>query len=162
MIIVEDGTGIPTANSYAHVYELQDYAEARGITLPSDDAALEALLHKGMDYLRAIGGVSRGRKILDTQALDFPRSVLDGHTWREVGVPAEIKEAQLVAAIAALNGELLGGVRPSPTTFATRKTVGPITVEYEQGQASPVSYLPMVSALLRTWRAGGQPPVVRG
>lgn len=146
MLIVETGSGIPGANSYAYTSDLVDYAEARGVLLPDSEEEQEALLHKGMDYLRAIG-------------LDFTLPTVPA------AIPANIKEAQIVAAIAAMNGDLLGRTSISSSAMATQKTVGPITVKYSTGGSSsnPVAYVPMVYALLRQWRRGaGQPPVIRG
>lgn len=165
MIIVEDGTGVAGANSYADTSELIEYAEARGIIIPEEEEALESLLLKGMDYLTALGFGFVGDRTFDTQPLDWPRTVWNRYGATFVGVPAAVKSAQIVAALAANSGDILGVTSISQSSTATRKTVGPITVEYSAGggASNPVSYIPLVYALLRQWRAGsGQPAVVRG
>lgn len=52
-LIIEDGSGVENADSYVSAADARTYASARGVTLPADDTALEALILKGMDYLEA-------------------------------------------------------------------------------------------------------------
>lgn len=165
-IVVEDGTGVAAANSYVTVEELLTYAAARGITLPTEPAELEALLIRAMDYLETYSQFFMGLPTFDTQPLAFPRTATDFQgRYVLLGVPEAIRRAQLIAAVVAKDMELLPV--PSPTVaHATRKTVGPITVEYEDkgGVTARTVDIPLVVAVLRPLMSSGfgQPRVVRG
>ena len=52
-LIVEDGTGLPDANSYCDLDEIRSYAADRGVALSSDDAIIIAFAIKATDYLES-------------------------------------------------------------------------------------------------------------
>lgn len=169
MIIVETGSGLPNANSYVREDEFRDFATERGVSLPESESEVEALLHRAMDYLETLTFRFSGRKKSPTQRLAFPRMMRDPSVFYykdiDVGVPDEVKKAQMVAALAAKDGPILGSTSISSSAMATRKTVGPITVEYAEGgrASNPVAYIPHIHTLLRRFMYGnGQPTVVRG
>lgn len=145
-IVVEDGTGVPEANSYVNVADLEAYATARAMLLPDTEPAKEALLIKAMDYIELREDRFRGVRVASDQELSWPRT-----TYGMVeGIPAELKKAQLVLAMAAMNVDLTpvsGGV----TRSAKRQTVGPITVEYAttSGAASGPT-VPQAETLLKS------------
>jgi hypothetical protein len=74
IIVVEDGTGLPNANSYASETALNNYCSDRAITIPSGDA--NAALIRATQYIEA---TYRGRwpgnrtKYRGLQALSWPR-----------------------------------------------------------------------------------------
>ena len=49
-LIIENGTIVANANSYATVAELRGYAALRGATVPTDDAQCEYMLIKAMPF----------------------------------------------------------------------------------------------------------------
>ena len=119
-LIVEDGTGVSGANSYADLATIRAYAEARQVTLPADPN-LEAFVLKGMDYLE-------GKK-LGLLALTWP---LDGGTLCNK-VPLAETLARLQQGLAQLCIEQQGGVDLAPTrteAFVVEETVGPLTTKY--------------------------------
>lgn len=119
-LIVEDGTGVSGANSYADLATIRAYAEARQVTLPADPN-LEAFVFKGMDYLE-------GKK-LGLLALTFP---LDGDKLCNK-VPLAETLARLQQSLALLCMEQQSGVDLAPTrtdAFIIEDTIGPITTKY--------------------------------
>ena len=119
-LIVEDGTGVSGANSYADLVTIRTYAEARQVTLPADPN-LEAFVFKGMDYLE-------GKK-LGLLALTWP---LDGGTLCNK-VPLAETLVRLQQGLAQLCIEQQSGVDLAPTrtdAFIVEETVGPLTTKY--------------------------------
>ncbi len=46
MLIIEDGTGNPDAESYSSASDLASYAVKFGVTIPDEEVAQEALLRR--------------------------------------------------------------------------------------------------------------------
>lgn len=131
-LILEDGTGITDATSYVSVTAARDYAAARGVELSDDDAEVEALLIKAMDYLEAQRALYQGRKTYPgVQALQWPRTgvVLDCHyELPDNVIPQELKNAQSQLCIELFNGiELLPS---SDGRYVKREKVDVIETEF--------------------------------
>lgn len=106
--IVEDGSGLSDANSLVSVADFDGYCADRGIDLSdfADDTAKEVALVKGSDYLKTVYyGSWSGDKLVETQALPFPRVVS-----LETIFPTDIKYANIELALKANVGELLSDV----------------------------------------------------
>lgn len=119
-LIVEDGTGVTNANSYADLATIRAYAEARQVTLPADPN-LEAMVFKAMDYLE-------GKK-LGLLSLSWP---LDDDKLCNT-VPLAETLARLQQGLAQLCMEQQAGVDLAPTrtdAFVVEETVGPLTTKY--------------------------------
>lgn len=162
--VIEDGTGVSGAVSYASADDMYLYAVSRGIEIPQDISVLEALLMKGMDYLRKFNNSYRGSPVNTSQRTGFPRTWYVGNSQVNSGLPMEIKEAQIIAALAAMKIDLMP-VPAAASPQKTRQTVGPITVEYaESGSTTKLVEVPEADMLLRPFlnRGFGQPSVVRG
>jgi hypothetical protein len=152
---IEDGTGKPDSDSYVTVAEARAYAAARGITLSSDDAAVEALLVQAMDYLEAQRARYQGSKTKPgVQALQWPRTgvVIDcQYNLPDNIIPTELKSAQKQAAL-----EVFAGLSLMPSSdgrVVKREKVDVIETEYMTGQdlgsgASMGPSFPAVDALL--------------
>lgn len=98
-IIVEDGTGLETSNSYCSVQFADNYHQQRGNTAWSN-ATTEAKEHA---LVNATDFVDRhfefiSQKVNEAQSLKFPRA---GH-----GLPIEVQKATATYALFAFNGEL--------------------------------------------------------
>lgn len=73
-LIIEDGTSKLNSNSYGNVDDLRTFASLRGIDLTAiDDAAVEVLLIKAMDYLEGKHDQFKGYKRKEEQSLCWPR-----------------------------------------------------------------------------------------
>ena len=164
-LVVEDGTGVVGANSFASADDMFLYAVDRNIDISNDPVILEGLLVKAMDYIESISTRFNGVVKTAGQPLPFPRSVLSSYGLTvDIGVPAQIKKAQIILAIAATTTDLLPVQTAGAVMDVTRETVGPITVEYEKTAHTVTPRVPLADALLRPYIYGGstQPTVIRG
>lgn len=149
-VVVEDGTGIASANSYVSVEFAREYAANRGVVLGDDDT-VAAFLITATDYLSSFEFKFVGHRTTEGQSLSWPRTdaYYGSGCFRKLvcgpnDIPTQIKSAQCQAVIAQASGlTLLPNI--SPTDFVTEETVGPITTKY----ADPISagIRPVLSAV---------------
>lgn len=98
-IIVEDGSGVTDANSYASVTDLDAYATHRlDLSGYSTDQKEAALVVASADWVDGHHSF-RGEKLVSTQGLKFPTD--------EDALPADVVTAALKAAMLQLQGLLL-------------------------------------------------------
>lgn len=124
-LTVEDGTGLPNADSYVSLVDAAAYHTAMGNEAWDDalPAEQEAALRRATQYLDTRYRW-RGEPLTDVQALAWPRTAAD---W-----PVRaIKSACCELALRALAGSLY---TDQSDAAVTRETVGPITVEYGHSQ----------------------------
>lgn len=107
-LVIEDGTGLSNSESYVDVTEFQAYADKRGLSIPSDNAACEVLLIKAMDYLDAKEHQLQGARVSAAQSLSYPREGLKlfGFYVEDNAIPELIKKAQMELAFQAQSQEL--------------------------------------------------------
>jgi len=151
-LVIEDGTGITGADSYASVATLEAFAASRKITIPAAEADKEALLLKAADFLEMKAYV--GDVLVETQGLQFPRALTDAEgVETSTGLPAKVVRAQLLLAIEAISGPLFAAAR---TGKYKRTKIDQIYVEYNKAYeiAGPL-YFPTVDDLLSEWLRGG-------
>jgi len=137
-LVIEDGTPVPGANSYATVAQARDYASARGVTLSADDPTVEALLIEACDYLESLESRFKGsRTSPDSQDLAWPRTgvyLYGSKTMFAIDdIPALLIKAQCQLAMDAVDIDLL------PTGSGkevVKEKVDVIEVEYSKGQGS--------------------------
>lgn len=156
-LVVEDGTGLPNATTWATRAELIAWAGARGITIPDDDKS-DVNLVKAMDWLSTQSYV--GALIAADQGTPFPRLAYVGETdvllFPSDEVPAKMKRAQLMLATAASQGyELSTPVAPGPRL--KRRKTGPMEREYfdDGGDSRTLALVPGVDELIAGFLAGG-------
>lgn len=135
-LVVEDGTIVTDANTYADVQDLEAYAEDRGVTLPSTTEKKEQLLIQAMDFIEARRAQFKGQKVDADQRLQFPRKNLfvDGVAVAEDTIPREIRYAQMQAAIEAMDADLAPSQVEPPVR---QENVGPIMTIYGSSAADP-------------------------
>lgn len=159
-IIVEDGTVVANANSYVTLIEADNFFEARGDTVWTSlatDEAKEAALIRGAAYMQQKWRLQwKGSRVNAFQSMDWPRRGVDvpdffDPFYRQVNVPLqfqdtvfigenvvpqEIKDAQMLLAIAALDssGALSAQLQPSYGRKTKREKVGSLEVEYMTAQ----------------------------
>lgn len=135
-IIVEDGTGITNADSYASVADLDAYATHRldvsGYSTAQKEAAL---VIASADWLDGYHNF-RGDKLVSTQGLHFPTD--------EDAFPDAIVTAALKAALLQLQGLLLvdlSSVSQSGDVESESKSLGSLSksVTYKSGTARTYS-----------------------
>lgn len=129
-LIVEDGTGLTTSNTYASEAELAAYAAARGVTITGTDTQL---LLTAMDYLESKNFI--GDKYSSAQALQWPRInvYIDGYYVAYTTIPTLLKEAQIELALS-----IDGGTNPMANLDreTVREKVDVIEVEYSKSAMS--------------------------
>lgn len=146
-LIVENGTGLPDAESYISVADADDYFAKRGYTLwaTMTEPEKEASLRRATDYM---GQVYRlrwsGTRVNGEQALDWPRAFVVRDDFEYAGlngstiiggrfyfpsdeVPKEVKDACAQLAWRASSGELA----PDLTQKVLREKVDVIEVQYD-------------------------------
>ncbi|AUM59726.1 hypothetical protein [Pseudomonas phage PMBT14] len=163
-LIIEDGTGVTGANSYASVAEIRAYCEARGIELPPEDAGVEVMAVNAFDYIESLEARFKGHRVF--QRTSWPRDcVCVGREELPNNViPWQVKEAQCQATAEATEQDLM----PNITTAVKREKVDVLEVEYASATTtdgltqSPA--FPKVDAKLAMLMCGGgyRVRVVRG
>jgi hypothetical protein len=103
-LIVETGTGASDSDSYISLADARAYGVKYGYTLPVDDTQADIFLRKGALYVDLFEGSFSGERLVDTQALAWPRvnafkcAGRDQVVLPSDSVPIEIQNAQVIAA----------------------------------------------------------------
>lgn len=144
-LIVEDGTIVPAAESYASAADADAYHTSRGNAgWAGTTDAKESALRRAADYLQSVyHGAWRGWRTDSGQSLDWPRqlvpiddapftpSYINMHT-----IPPEVKRAQMLLALYALTADL----NPNLTRATKSETVGDIAVVYDDASPEGTRY----------------------
>jgi len=113
-LVIEDGSGVAGATSYASVADFDAFVSARRIVLPEmDEGAKEAALLNAMDYL--LTKQYAGMPTRAGQHLPFPRKAehLGTYPYADDAIPAILVQAQLRAAVESARGvDLLPTIDP--------------------------------------------------
>lgn len=172
-IIVEDGTGLATAESYCSVAEATTYFSGIGNTAwaaLASDAIREQNLRKSTAFM--IGRYRArwaGARKTTTQALDWPRSLVpikdapnlyggSASYYSDTTVPQDIKNACASLALRASTATLLA----DQTRTKNSVTIGQISTTYDAVAGQAVQYVE-VDAMLAPYlkSTGNQAVMVR-
>lgn len=158
-IIVEDGTGLSTAETLTSVAEADTYHLLRGNTAWAalSTSSKEMALRKANDYLRqAYRNRWQGKRVKISQSCDWPRYdvLVDGLFVSSTSVPSDIKDA---AADLALRSTTLG-LNPDQSRNILREKVDVLEVEYVP-YAPTVATMNSVEDLLRPYLTGSRSSV---
>lgn len=128
-MVVENGTGMPDADSYISVADAEAYLVARGKELTGNAAAKEAALIQATDYM--VRYAWKGSRVSGTQALDWPRVGVEANGFPIPSniVPVPVRHACAELAVRAQAGDLA----PDLGRRTSQETVGPVSVSYEPG-----------------------------
>lgn len=162
-LIVEDGSCVPNAESYAAVDDADQYFALRGMSawasLTTDQK--EQALRRATDFMVARFRSSwSGCKVKFDQELDWPRaSVVIDHTSLVPldTVPKDIKRACMELALKAAAGPLV----EDATQKVIQETVGPITTKYDVNSPTTIRYSQVDMMLAPYLRAGGNSAMVK-
>lgn len=146
-LIVEDGTGLPNADSYLSVVAADAYHAAMGndaVWQPLNATDKEAALRRATQYLDTRYRW-RGEPLTTTQALAWPRTSAQWPVRRLQDATAEL------ALRAAEQGSLYADEGPAAVKS---ETVGPISVTYADAQRGQVKFT-IVDDLLAGLIMGG-------
>lgn len=139
-LIVETGSGIAGAESYASVAQASAYHAGRGLTAWDDVADKEAALRKATDYMLQNYRLGwKGYRVNPEQALDWPRyeCYIPGYRLgRQSGdylvpsnvVPNEVRNACIELALKVTIEEL----NPDLTQQVLNSKVGSISITYSE------------------------------
>lgn len=153
-IVVEDGTGIATANAYADDDDLSTYADNNNVTLASSDSdAIDSALIRASAALdggyRMVfpGYRTKGRE----QALEWPRTAAYDYEGLVIGtneIPREIVAATCEMAIRELSSP--GSMAPDLAAggFIRRLQAGSVSIEYTGGAYESQSVFTTIDNIL--------------
>lgn len=148
-LVIENGSNVAGANSYATRTEIIAYAALRGVAI-ADEAATDVLGIKAMDYIerQKYKGVPTYGAPGITQPLQFPRDEIEyeGEWLDAEAIPPMLKNAQCEASMLISQGIDLEPNRAAEQQIKRDKT-GPLETEYFE--AAPYSATtPNLDALL--------------
>lgn len=165
-IIVEDGTGLPNADSYISEADADAYFALLANSAWEDVENKEGLLIAATRYmLQYFGGRWRGYRRTTTQALDWPRTLVTmvdapgllygGYTYlSESLVPPEVKWATAELALIASAGDLVPNLeRPESSV-----RIGEISVTYDRNSPELPRY-PKIEMMVSKYLAASGPMV---
>lgn len=165
-LIVENGQGLPNANSYVSVADATAFAALNGLSFPSDQAKAENALIQATRYIDLYR--FSGKRATVDQALDWPRSFVDcdGAAWSFSSpsgiIPVAPADWHFPKAIIDATCELASraSLRPLFTDVAadtvTEKTIGPLTIKYGEAKNGGQVRFTIVDALLAPYLLGAR------
>lgn len=155
LVVVENGSVNPNANSYVTIYEADAYFAARGDTtwMNAEYPQKEVALVKAADYLTQKYRLRwMGSRVSILQPMDWPRNGVPVSDFFDPfytnvnvpynfqntyyipvnTIPVEVKKAQFLLARATMddNGSSSADLSPDVQRPIKSATVGPISVEY--------------------------------
>lgn len=155
-LVVEDGSGLSTAESYLSVAATDTYnlVHANDATwIAASTGAKEIALREATQYLEATYfGRWQGSKYSGTQALSWPREdvELDGWELDRDTLPQKLLDATAELAVRAVSSELMPDQDEPGGIAAESVVVGPIEVSTTYaGAKSQAPWFRLVDGLLR-------------
>ncbi len=145
-LVVEDGTGLDTAESYVSVSDCDAYHTKMGHDAWTGSTAVkEAALRKATQYIDARYAFL-GTVVDEDQALQWPREDIDWPT-------KAITDATCELALRALSGALYSDVEPGQVQS---ETVGPISVTYARVNNGGQKRYALIDDLLAPYLSTGR------
>ncbi|RZA27796.1 MAG: hypothetical protein EOP02_09285 [Proteobacteria bacterium] len=153
MLIIEDGAGVPDAESYATAAELVVYASKFGVTLPVEEAAKEALLRRAALVMEGMSW--KGRKKSGDQALAWPRRgvELDREIKPDSHIPARIKCGQMALA-AEIHADDIDPIEQRKGAVIRERVEGAVDTEYSAISGTSLRLRPAAPDRLSTAQFG--------
>lgn len=164
-LVVEDGSGLESANSYASLAEANAYFldRANAAWDAAEDEARSAALIRAASALDGVYG-SRwpGFRCMDLQSLDWPRyEAWDRDGYPLTGLPKKVKEAACEAALIELASA--GALSKKADLGLSELTVGSITKKWATASGAGATAYPAIKqALSRIVRGGSGIQLSRG
>ena len=164
-IVVEDGTGLAAANSYASIAEANAYFLDRANAAwdaAEDDARSAALIRATTAIDGVYGSRWPGFRCMELQGLDWPRyEAWDRDGYPLTGLPKKVKEATCEAALIELGSS--GALSKKADIGLSELTVGSITKKWAVASGAGATAYPAIKqALSRIVRGGSGIQLSRG
>jgi len=154
-LVVESGSGLVNAESYASVADTDARHTALGNTAwTGTEATKEAALRRATEYMeQAYRTRWKGTRLTRAQALSWPRygACVDGWDIPSTEIPADVVSACIDLALRALAGEL----NPDLERAVIREKVGPLETEYSAHSPQSPRYRAADMALSAYLKGGG-------
>jgi len=135
-LVIENGSIVAGADSFATAAELVTYAANFGRTIPADTAAQESLLRRAALQMSAMNW--KGGLVSELQTLSWPRVDVYRENWLvpSNAIPAQIKAGQMALATEVYADEKVG---PIDTEYAaaTSYTARPAATRQSYAQFGP-------------------------
>jgi len=149
-LVVEDGTGLSTAESYISIADADTYIAAyKGADATWDgasDSDKEIAARQATQYLDGVYNWM-GEIYRSEQALDWPRNyIYNDRGLMEVGIPTKLEQATAEVMFLIIGGTSISE-DVTRSSQVTREKVDVIEVEYEPGATQQPSF-PKVNRLL--------------
>jgi len=139
-IVVENGTGLASADSYLSVADADTYHSDRANTSwTGTDEVKEIALRKATQYLDSTYNWI-GKIYSTTQSLSWPRVGVLDRQGRDLegSVPQPIKNAIAELAMISLTLDLVSNT--TSDDYIKREKVGPLETEYKDGAPAQTEY----------------------
>lgn len=106
MLIIEDGTVVPNADSFLSLVDARALAANYGLELPADDTEAEVALRQGYLYLLNYESQLSGQRVSSEQTGIYPRQNAYANCFAVDSdvIPQEVKLAQLNCSDAITKG----------------------------------------------------------
>ena len=128
-LVVENGTGLETANSYVSVDEFRKYAFDNGIDVESeDDDQLAIYLIKSTNFIDSLEYRFVGTRLSAAQSLAFPR--FKGCSRSHLYDLRNLKKAVCLAVEVLANGESLVPTKLEKDDFVESEQIDVLKVKY--------------------------------
>lgn len=132
MLIIENGSMVPGANSYVTRQEYIDYAATIGTTIV-DDGIADIDLIKSAQFIDSKEATLKGVRVGRDQPLAFPRIgfFADGWLWTATEIPRQVILAQLALALEIRAGIDLYNLPANPNPAIKSASVeGAVSVQF--------------------------------
>jgi hypothetical protein len=135
ILVVENGEGLATANSYVSLSEVQTYMANTLVESSKTDDELKADIIKACNYLEINASKFQGRIKTLEQALSWPRTgvKIQGLDLPDTSIPMNLKKAQISVFLA-----ILDGFNPTPNINVSEMIIKDKTDVLETTYANPV------------------------
>jgi hypothetical protein len=159
-LIIENGSIVAGADSFATRAEFIAYALKRGITVANDVAA-DAKLVKAFDFINGLESSLMGWLVSELQEGAYPRYglLLQTFSIASTVVPKQAKQYQLSLALDLEAGIDIFNPGPSASTpVRVNRVEGVVTQEFAVADSSPIMYQSLSNDLRRILegsKAGG-------
>lgn len=150
--VVEDGTGLTTANAYVTTAFVDSYASDRGLTAWTGTATeKEQKIVLATQYVDVrFGSRFANKKNTTTQALEFPRN-------SETTLPVKLQQAIAEYAIRATTPLMPDPSSSGRTAIEETKELGPLkkSFKYQITGSTITRSIPLADSMIRTLLIGG-------
>ena len=154
-LIIEDGSVVANANSWATDAEFKSYASIKGYAVPATQPDREALLINAYEFINFTyeQQLQGSRVSPQVQTGILPRSYMSAYNSSvpSDSIPQDFKNAQMLAAFSINDGVDTNAVK-TDADLASFTVVGVYAETYQAGESTPtLAQMPAVSRTLKPY-----------